>query len=246
LYEQGLETCFIDNESTDNSLEIAERFRKKGVFRIETQPYPGYFDLVAQLELKEKLANEIDANWFIHYDADEIREAPLPYKTLREGIVDADKKGYNAINFDEFVFLPTSFSESFEGKDYYKEMKYYYFFEPAPIRHVKAFKKTNTVLDIASTGGHRINFEGLNVYPISFILRHYVVLSKNHAIEKYCKERIYSQSEIEERGWHGPRATFTPDKLIFPSKQQLKSIETGFWDRSDVWTKHTFLTGKTV
>src|SRR5687768_918332 len=92
LYRQGIETCVIDNESTDETLSIVKGFMARGVFRIETQAYPGYFDLVGQLMLKEKLINEIDADWFIHYDADEIREAPLPYTTLRHGIEAADRE----------------------------------------------------------------------------------------------------------------------------------------------------------
>lgn len=243
LYEQGIETCLIDNESTDNSLEIAKKFRKKGVFRIEKQPYNGYFDLVEQLQLKQKLVQEIDADWFIHHDADEIREAPIPFKTLREGIIDADIKGYNAINFDEFVFLPTTADENFEGLDYYKEMIYYYFFELGPNRRVNAFKKPNVSFDIVSSGGHYVEFEGLNIYPENFILRHYIMLSKKHAINKFCKERIYSTSEIKDRGWHGSRATFTAEKLCLPNKENLKNIKSGRWDKSDIWKRHTFLEG---
>jgi hypothetical protein len=74
-------------------------------------------------------------------DADEIREAPPPYSTLREGLEGADREGFNAVNFDEFVFLPTSEEESFEGTDYVASMEYYYFFEPRPLRQVKAWKK---------------------------------------------------------------------------------------------------------
>ena len=117
LYEQGIETCFIDNESTDNSLEIAKRFKRKGVFMIEKQPFPGYFDLVEQLKIKERLISEIDSDWFIHHDVDEIREAPSPFINLKEGIFEADKRGFNAINFDEFVFIPSSFDENYERKD---------------------------------------------------------------------------------------------------------------------------------
>lgn len=47
---------------------------------------------------EEKLAAEINADWFIHHDADEIREAPSPYKTLKEGIEDADRQGYMDCN----------------------------------------------------------------------------------------------------------------------------------------------------
>jgi glycosyltransferase involved in cell wall biosynthesis len=243
LYKQGIETCVIDNESTDNTVEIAKGFRRKGVFRIETQPYIGYFDLVEQLRIKEKLVNEIDADWFIHHDADEIREASSSFKTLRDGILNVDRKGYNAINFDEFVFVPTSFNDNFEGKDYVKQMKYYYFFEPYKIRRINAWKNLGAEIDLVNSGGHQVGFKGLNLYPDNFILRHYIVLSSDHAIRKYYTTRIFSQEEIRERGWHGPRITFTPDKLQFPDVKQLKLIQKGFWDTSDVWTKHTFMEG---
>lgn len=244
LFEQGIETCIIDNESEDNSVKIAESFKDKGVFRIENWPYPGFFDWSSLLQYKEQLVSEIDADWFIHMDVDEIREAPAPYSNLKEAIIDVDKKGFTAINFDEFVFLPTSFDENFEGLDYYKEMKYYYFFEPRPLRQIKAFKKMNNSVDIASSGGHRINFEGIKVYPDNFILRHYIVLSKEHAINKYCNQRIYSSDEVTKKGWHGIRATFSPDKLCFPNKNLLKNIDNGIWDKSDKWIRHTFLLGE--
>lgn len=243
LYEQGIETCLIDNESEDNTLEIARMFLKKGVFRIETQPYIGYFDLVEQLSIKERLSKEIDADWFIHLDADEIREAPKPFKTLREGIKDADKKGYNAINFDEFVFLPTTNDESFEGTDYVKRMNYYYFFEPVPNRRINAWKNGTKDIDLVNSGGHQIKFEGIKIYPENFILRHYIILSKAHAISKYYTNRVFSQKEHIERGWHGARITFSPDKLVLPDISFLKEVENGVWDKSDIWEKHTFMEG---
>ena len=76
LYQQGVESCVIDNESTDDTLAIAQSFLDRGVFRIESQAYNGFFDLTALLKMKERLSQEIDADWFIHHDADEIREAP--------------------------------------------------------------------------------------------------------------------------------------------------------------------------
>jgi hypothetical protein len=41
------------------------------------------------------------------------------------------------------------------------------------------------------------------------------------------------------------RATFTPDKLNFPSQFQLKKLDaSGIWDRTEPWDKHHFLLGK--
>lgn len=244
LHKQGIETCLIDNESTDNTVKIAKKFLRKGLFRIVTQPYPGYFDLVAQLKLKEELIKEIDADWFIHHDADEIREAPAPYKSLRKGIEEADKQCYNAINFDEFVFLPTTFEENFENMDYVKKMKYYYFFEPGPMRRINAWKNLNIEIDLINSGGHKVNFDGIKIFPENFILRHYIVLSKDHAISKYYSSRVFSMKEHKERGWHGSRMTFTPDKLNFPKKDTLKKYnKKELWDTSDIWLKHTFMEG---
>lgn len=240
LYKQGIETCLIDNESTDNTVEIAKKFKNKGVFRIVTHPYPGYYDWESILKLKEKLVKEIDADWFMHYDADEIREAPFPFMNLKEGIYEVDKKGFNAINFDEFVFIPSSFDENYEKKDYVEEMKNYYFFEPYKNRRINAWKNLTPKIDLVNSGGHQVRFDGINIYPENFILRHYIVLSREHAIRKYCKERIYSKEEVK-RGWHGTRATFTPEKLTFPDKSLLKKINKNSWDKTDPWKKHTFL-----
>jgi hypothetical protein len=242
LYSQGIETCLIDNGSTDRTVEIANQFSDRGVFRIEHLAFNGYYEWESILALKEKLAAEIDADWFIHHDADEIHEAPLPYRTLLEGFIDADAQGYNAISFDEFVFLPTCDDGSFEGKDYVQEMRYYYyFFEPRSLRRLRAWKKQNGPVRLAPTGGHQILFPGRKVFPVPFIMRHYVVLSHAHALRKYAG-RIYSAKEISERHWHGLRATFRPDRLAFPDKSRLKPLSDDHtWDTSDPWPHHEFL-----
>src|ERR1700674_1338054 len=103
LAAEGIETCIIDNGSSDRSRDIAESYRDRGVFKIVEYPYPGFYDWAGLLKLKEQLAATIEADWFIHHDADEIREAPRPWRTLAEGIRAVDRAGWNAINFDEFV-----------------------------------------------------------------------------------------------------------------------------------------------
>lgn len=245
LYAQGIETCLIDNGSSDRTLEIAEKFRDRGVFRIEHLAFNDCFALENILLFSEKLAQEIDADWFIHYDVDEIHQAPKPYKTLLEGITAADRQGYNVINFNEFVFLPTSDQESFTEKDYVKLMRYYYFFEPQPLRLLRAWKKTPNI-DLHTSGGHQIEFSGKKVFPISFILRHYITLSRNHAIAKYGN-RVFGQSELE-RGWHYPRNIFSPNQLNFPAKEQLKKLNDleDNWDTSEPWHEHKFMLGNVM
>lgn len=241
LYRQGIETCVIDNDSTDESLHIAQAFIGRGVFRIEHLPFKGYFDFPEILRYKEQLIKEIEADWFMHLDADEIREAPHPYRTLLEGIEDADQQGFNAINFDEFVFLPTDDGQSYEGKNYVAEMQHYYFFEPYPMRRLNVWKNSSCLIDMVSTAGHCVNFEGRKLFPTPFILRHYICLSRAHAIAKYGA-RAFSLYAVKELGWSRDRAGFTPDKLWFPDPQRLKRVSEG-WDKSEPWVRHESLFG---
>lgn len=240
LYEQNIETCIIDNESTDRTLDIAREFTDRGVFRIESFPFSGIYKWIKILEYKSRLANEIDADWFIHHDADEIREAPKGVINLVKGIQDADKKGYNAINSDELVFTPISEDETFEQKDYVKEMIYYYYFRPKVHHRVNIWKKSDGKIDLSSTGGHSVLFENRKIYPINFILRHYILLSKKHAIMKYG-ERNYDPDELA-KGMNVKRANFNPNRFQFPEKSLLKKVSSfGEWDLSDPWTEHYFL-----
>jgi glycosyltransferase involved in cell wall biosynthesis len=238
LFQQEIDTCVIDNESTDGTLAIAESFLNRGVIRIEHLAFSGAFELTAQLVCKERLAAEIEADWFIHQDADEIREAPKRYKTLREGIEAVDAAGYNAIDFDEFVFTPTSEDETFEDCDYVTAMRRYYYFEPdSPDRYrVNAWKK-HPELDLHTLAGHKALFPGLRIAPEPFIMRHYMVLSRGHAIEKYA-QRPFSPAE-RANSWHGDRASFRPDEFNFPPKDRLKQLSfEGEFDKSERWRHH--------
>ncbi|HEY9696912.1 MAG TPA: sulfotransferase [Trichocoleus sp.] len=239
LHAQGIEVCLIDNGSTDRTLEIATRFLGRSIFRIEHLPFNGTRELQLSLLNEERLAREIEADWFIHHDADEIRQAPAPHETLLEAIQAVDHQGYNAINFDEFVFLPTSDDESFVNKDYVQEMQHYYFFQPKPLHRLNAWKKNDSI-DLHSQGGHQVQFSGQKIYPNSFVLRHYIALSRSHAIAKYGS-RIFSKDNLS-KGWGGSRVTFVPSQLNFPNRDQLKQFNNNYaWDKSDVWTVHTFI-----
>jgi hypothetical protein len=63
----------------------------------------------------------------IHHDADEILEYWRPGLTLRDTIQEADERGYNALNFDEFTFLHEP-GLDYQGKNYYTGILRYYFF----------------------------------------------------------------------------------------------------------------------
>ncbi len=230
----------IDNESTDASRRIAKGYLGHGVCRIETLPFIGYFDLVAQCRQQEQFAGEIDADWFIHHDADEIMQSPLGGSTLAESIVAVDAAGYNAINCDEFVFVPTSEDVHYENTDYVTGMRRYYFFEPIRMRLVRMWRR-QPVVSLIDTGGHDAVFRARCVHPIPFVLRHYIGLSANHLRNKYSR-RVYSQREVSDRNWHGWRAEFSKWDVVLPSVDRLKLYcGDGQWDKSEPKTEHQFI-----
>jgi hypothetical protein len=232
----------IDNESTDETVEIAESFRGNGLVQIVTSAYPGYYDWIGLLRVKEALARQIDADWLIHQDADEILEGPEPVRSLRDWIATADSEGYSAINFDEFVFVPTSEDDKYEGTDYVALMRYYYFFEPYPLRLVRGWRKAPDI-DLSSTGGHMASFASQKIYPIHFVLRHYIALSMRHLREKYLVKRRYSEVEVRERGWHGWRARFRESMVQIPHREDLFRLEGDeTWNRSRPHAKHIIVT----
>lgn len=239
LLDHGLEVHLIDHGSTDATVAIAREFARHGRVTVESFPYRGSYEWGKLLQRKEQLARQLDADWFIHHDADEIRQPPPPWRTLAEGVAAVDAAGFNAIDFAEMVFTPTGREQSFAGRDYVAEMRHYYYFAPRPEHRVNAWKNLGPV-DLASAGGHRVEFTGRRIFPQRFILRHYVFLSFAHLCRKYG-ERTFDPAELA-RGWHGQRASFRPEGVRFPPREFFKVLgEDGLFDFSHPCDRHFFL-----
>src|SRR5882672_5085221 len=77
LVGQGISVYFVDDGSTDGTVAEVEPFLGRGLEKIER--FAGdtsRFCWEAILRRKEELASELDADWFLHHDADEFRESP--------------------------------------------------------------------------------------------------------------------------------------------------------------------------
>lgn len=118
LATQDIDVVIIDNGSTDGSLRLFTAIKDNPVIRREQVPYSGFFSLSDQLSIKAKIISEVDHDWIIHHDADEIMEHSRVGCSLRDAICEADEYGSNVINFDEFVFLPEKHDDYF-NRDYY-------------------------------------------------------------------------------------------------------------------------------
>lgn len=237
LYAHGVETYLIDNSSTDETVEIARRYRGRGLVGLEELPREDFYDWRALLLRKEELAGELEADWFIHLDADEMRMPPPGYATLSEALADVDRQGFNAVNFLEFTFIPTREEPDHDHADFARTLRTYYPFAPAPQYQVKAWKAGTAVSELASSGGHIVSFPGQRVYPVGFPMRHYLFLSVPHAIEKYV-DRRYSPEEVE-MGWHGWRARARAGDIRLPSRSELRVVgPNGELDASEPRRRH--------
>ena len=220
LFRQGVEVYLIDNSSTDQTVSIARQYLDRGLLGIETLPRNGLFKLRDTLERKTQLAVALQADWFMHVDADEIRLPPDSNSTIAEALAQVDSQGYNAVNFLEFTFVPVKESPDHDHPDFQRTMRWYYPFQPFIPYRMNTWKRLDGPVDLAWSAGHRVRFPGLRMYPRSFPMRHYLFLSVPHAIRKFV-ERRYDPGEVKS-GWHGVRARLRPDAFSLPRPQELR------------------------
>jgi Glycosyl transferase family 2 len=234
LISHGVDVYLLDNESTDRTVELATPYLGRGLLDIESIPRDGVYRWRAILGRKEELANTLEADWFVHLDADEVRLPPQGGATLAEALARVEGEGYNAVNFSEFTFIPTREEPDHDHEDFTRTMRWYYPYKTDQPHGLKAWKRPTSRsalapwrrprAELAWSGGHRVRFPGLRPYPTSFPMRHYLFLSVPHAIEKYV-ERRYDAKEIRS-GWHQWRARITADSLKLPSQSELRQYES--------------------
>ena len=224
LFAHGVEAYLCDNQSTDRTVAIAERYLGSGLRGIEQIPRDGVYRWRRILQRKEQLAAELEADWFIHLDPDEVPLPPRSGQTLAEGLAEADAGGYTAVNFSELAFVPTRESPDHDHPDYRRTMRWYYPFAPAPLHRVIAWKRQPNRVDLATSAGHLVRFPDRRICPVRFRLCHYIFLSPEHVVRKYV-DKTYDADEVRD-GWHGWRATLTPDSIRLPSQDELKTTDT--------------------
>jgi glycosyltransferase involved in cell wall biosynthesis len=221
LISQDIQAYLIDNDSTDQTANIANRYLGRGLVGLETFPRTEFYSWRPLLERKEQLANNLDADWFMNLDADEIRLAPSANRTLPAALNEVEEQGFNAVNFQEFTFIPTREEPDHDHPAFQQTMKRYYPFasSSAPTQ-VKAWKRQQVPVQFAWSGGHEVQFDGLRIAPYDFVMKHYMFLSVPHAHKKYI-EKKYDPDEVEA-GWHRARAALRPESIRLPAQSELR------------------------
>lgn len=221
LIDNGIRYAILDNESDDGSAEILnqERFCQHLV-HYGTLPFHGYFDLVAQLEAKQRLYDQLEADWLMHVDIDEIVHSYRPGERLDDAITRIAATGADAINFDEFVFLPV-------GADYIPDnpgaqplRHYYYFWQGVP-QKINAWRAALRP-DKVKSGGHKLHGADYRLAEETLALRHYMFTDQDHAYAKYTQRR-FAEAELK-RGWHVARASAGRAAYRFPAPSRLQTL----------------------
>ncbi len=174
LASQGVGVHVIDNGSTDRTLRIAERYLGGGVVAIETLPRDGVYRWEAILRRKSEIAAGSEASWVMHVDADEIHLPPAGDRTLAEAFRRVEAEGFNAVDFQEFTFLPTAEEPDHDHPRFRDTMRWYYPFCPFSPHLVRAWKRQEAPVALADSGGHEAAFPGRRIAPVKFPMRHYL------------------------------------------------------------------------
>jgi glycosyltransferase involved in cell wall biosynthesis len=239
LMVQGIHFAVVDNGSTDDSLDIIRSPEfSNHLVGLRHVPFDGSFELEPLLKAKMGLADEIEADWAMNICPDEILHPNREGSTLLDEIQLFDQRGFNAVNFDEFVFLPVA-GKWEEGLRGWPRLRHYYFFEAHRFWHMRAWKK-GMGFSMSSHGGHILTGPNeLRFAPESLVLRHYIFRDQEHAYEKLPNRR-FAARELE-RGWHRSRNGFSPEKFTFPSADKLEVLDgpdSFSLSRARPWLKH--------
>jgi hypothetical protein len=244
LIRNGISYAILDNGMDAGARALLERspFRDS-LLALEHLPYNGSFELGLQIQAKERLFERLDVDWVIHLDVDEMMHAYVEGERLVDSIARVDADGFNAIDFDEFVFLPVE--QPYDPGVAPQPVRTYYYFRPfeGP-RLMRARKKGAglTMAPPASEGvasGHLLFGEDVRLAPERFALRHYIFLDQDHAHRKYA-ERVFAETELAV-GWHRNRSGFPPEAFTFPPADRLLKLpQSGShaFDRSEPKTTH--------
>ena len=231
LLNQEVDLYMLDNWSDDDSYEIAQKYKEIYPDRIYLEHFPlsgkgDNYEWYNQLEKTEMISRVLDYDWFIHYDADEMRISPWENTTLRKAIFWIDSQGYNCI---ENTVIDFRFTDRNAGNIFMKDTYFDFRHDKKMFDQLKTWKKSEKI-DLKSSAGHFVHISDPKIYPLKFLNRHYPLRSMEQAEKKVFQDRLPRfRKEQVERGWHGHYNRF-------------KRAEDFIYDRTQLlcWRPETF------
>ena len=232
----------LDNWSTDGTWELIQELPDDIIIGKERFPTSGpdeYFELKKQLIRKEEIAMEFPERWIIHQDSDEITLTPfddIAFSSIFNAVL---IQGYNAVEIRLLNFKPID--DDFLCGDPYEWFKYFTY-DTGQLHDKKAstqikiwFQYSNKRVSLAETAGHKVQFEGLRVFPIKFPRLHYTIRSTIQKLKKQQERLKRVQKEQKILGWHHHLVPLfnmshieSPTKLIKYNFNELYKIYSGW------------------
>lgn len=205
LLGQGVDAYIVDNWSEDGTYDIAQKLQQRFPERVFVEKFPEkgkteYYEWYQQLERTEELGRSLQYDWFIHYDADEMRISPWKNATLRQAIYYMDYLGYNLVENTVIDFkLTEETGESIFMKDVYFDFGH----RNSHFKQTKSWKKTDSIT-LKESGGHIAVVPEPRIFPLKIVTRHYPFRNIEQAQKKVFMDRKPRfAKERGKRGWHG-------------------------------------------
>lgn len=263
LLEQEVDIYLLDNWSDDGSYEIALDYKNKYPNRIMLERFPGTgktsdYEWYKQLARTEEISQAMDYDWFIHYDADEIRIGPWEYISLKDTLYWIDSLGYNCVENNVIDFRLTQENQAnIFAQDTYFDFRH----KLKWFNHLKTWKKSEYI-DLKTSGGHFLKRENPKVFPLKILNKHYPIRSVEQGYKKVFQDRIPRfEKERRTRGWHGhydnikeyQGLLYNPDEMIYWTESLRKQLfiplfmEVGLrWDSIPVIVKEPDIQNKNI
>lgn len=227
ILNQGLDVCLIDNHSNDGTYELVESTyaNNSRVMIRKSKDYGDNYEWQKLLEGTENISHEFSNqyDWFMHYDADEIRYSPIKDVTLQQMITFIDDLGYNSIDMTVIDFR---FTKDINVQQNYENnlLSFEFGRRAGHFSQVKCWKYAKDIV-LASSGGHDAQFVNRKVYPIKFLMKHYPLRNLEQAQNKVFRDRANRiQKEKSEKGWHGHYDNFiiNNEDIVFNEHQLIR------------------------
>lgn len=220
LGTNGVRVYLVDNWSTDSTLERARESEGEGLIGSERFPPdrpPDTYEWRRLLSRVEEIAAELAADWVVFNDADELRSPPWSGVALRDALWHVQQSGFSAVNHTclNFALTQDTFRPGSSLGDHFS------WFDPqrSDLAQVRTWRQCpGDRVDLASSGGHSVEFRDRKVFPYNFLLRHYPIRSVEQASRKVFRDRL-PRFPINERllGWHDHYDHLKPNRLLQPT-----------------------------
>jgi len=172
---QNLTPYLLDLGSTDSTRSLAETFLGRGLAGMETLPAScSPSDIQAGLN---RLAAGVDCDWVMLTTPDQIRRPPHGYGGMKDFIGRADREGFNAISFQQYIFLPVRESPDHAHPEYCETMRWYYPLQTDQVCELNCWKTFGQQVTWRGEGAGKVDFPGLHLFQQPGIIRRYPVLS---------------------------------------------------------------------